>query len=240
MDEKKRMLIGIIAALPAEVEPLIKCFNISNTVTVAGTKFYKAHLMGQELVFAASGIGKVNAACCTQTLILSFTADMVIDFGCAGSLDENIANGDFVVATEAKYFEMDLHFVSQREIRFCSSKPVVDLFISILQKMQIPYHVGTIVTCDHFVADVAEKMVLRKTFSALAVDMESAAIGQVCMRNNVPFASVRIISDSLTKIESAGSYLEIETASMMSRSPVFADLLKAMMTIVADSSGSMR
>ena len=87
-------MIGIIGAMDEEVEQIVEAMNIERVEEKAGMKFSCGSLNGSEVVIVRSGIGKVNAAICTQILCDDFKADAVINTGIAGSLDASIDIGD--------------------------------------------------------------------------------------------------------------------------------------------------
>ena len=89
--------IGIIGAMNVEVEKLKNDMNIKNIRKKAGMEFCEGELKGKEVVVVRSGVGKVNAAVCTQILIDLFDVDAVINTGIAGSLNAGIDIGDIVI-----------------------------------------------------------------------------------------------------------------------------------------------
>ena len=100
-------IIGIIGAIDVEVDALKKEME-NKTVTVkAGMEFCQGILKGQNVVIVRSGIGKVNAAVCTQILVDVFHITRVINTGIAGSLNAGIEIGDVVIATDLVHHDMD-------------------------------------------------------------------------------------------------------------------------------------
>lgn len=94
-------MIGIIGAMEEEVAALKEAMTIEENVTFASMDFCRGTLCGKEVVVVRSGIGKVNAAICTQILVDKFGVDTLINTGIAGSLDANIDIGDMVISTDA-------------------------------------------------------------------------------------------------------------------------------------------
>ena len=99
--------IGIIGAMNVEVEKLKNDMNIKNIRKKAGMEFCEGELKGKEVVVVRSGVGKVNAAVCTQILIDLFDVDAVINTGIAGSLNAGIDIGDIVISTDVLHHDMD-------------------------------------------------------------------------------------------------------------------------------------
>ena len=92
--------IGIIGAMEVEVKELKEQMQITRQLTKAGMEFCEGILEGQDVVVVRSGVGKVNAAVCTQILIDVFDVKAVINTGIAGSLKAEINIGDIVLAVE--------------------------------------------------------------------------------------------------------------------------------------------
>ena len=90
--------IGIIGAMEEEVELLIDAIEIDDAVAKAGMVYYMGKLCGKEVVIVECGIGKINAAVCTQVLISEFKVDTVINTGVAGSLRNSLNIGDYASA----------------------------------------------------------------------------------------------------------------------------------------------
>ena len=101
-------MVGIIGAMEEEVRELIEDMTECEMQERASMKFYKGMLYGKEAVVVQSGIGKVNAAICTQILADFYQVDQLINTGVAGSLDAEINIGDIVVSTDAVEHDMDV------------------------------------------------------------------------------------------------------------------------------------
>ena len=144
-----------------------------------------------------SGIGKVNAAMCTQKLIMEFRPDCVISAGCSGSFSDKVKGGDIIVAEETAYHDFfcsgeNVGQVPGLPARFPSDPALVSLVV----KQMPDAHCGLICCGDQFYVSEAEDRRQKELYpDALAVDMESAAIAQVCYLNGVPFLALRTISD---------------------------------------------
>ena len=93
--------IGIIGAMELEVEELKSQMEEVTVKEKASMEFYQGTLNRKEVVVVRSGIGKVNAAVCTQILVDDFQVEAVINTGIAGSLKAEINIGDIVVSTDA-------------------------------------------------------------------------------------------------------------------------------------------
>ena len=100
-------MIGIIGAMEEEVKALADMMSGVETATAAGMVFKKGQLKGKDVVVVRSGIGKVNAAVCTQILADRYNVDCVINTGVAGSLKNEINIGDIVISSDAIQHDMD-------------------------------------------------------------------------------------------------------------------------------------
>ena len=99
--------IGIIGAMADEVAGLKELMQDIEITRKASMEFYAGTLEGKNVVVVQSGIGKVNAAVCTQILADDFQAEVVINTGIAGSLNNDINIGDIVVSTDLVHHDMD-------------------------------------------------------------------------------------------------------------------------------------
>ena len=101
------VMIGIIGAMAEEVAKLKEMMEDVKVTRKASREFYEGKLNGTEVVIVQGGVGKVNAACCTQTLIDTFPVSCVINTGIAGGLFPDINIGDVVLATDAVEHDME-------------------------------------------------------------------------------------------------------------------------------------
>lgn len=199
----KKMQLGIICAMELEAEGYISRMSEKETVTVGGVRFYYGRLCEKETVISVCGIGKVFAAICAQTMILSFAPEYIINTGVAGTLTEDVGIGDMVIATDVVQHDMDTSAIGDpvglisgiNVISIPCSKKIADLIGATAEKLQIPYIYGRIASGDKFISKSEEKERIKKIFDASACEMEGGAIGQVCYVNKVDFCVIRAISD---------------------------------------------
>lgn len=142
------------------------------------------------------GIGKVNAAAMTAAL-LSFSPDVVLNFGYSGGID-GVSRGDFV--TPERFLEHDFDLTGlgyklcekpAQEYIYSSDKQLSDKFCELFCGTK---H-GTAVSGDYFISSDTVRNTLKEEFGAMSCDMETAAIAYVCSASDIPFLSVRKISD---------------------------------------------
>ena len=100
--------IGIIGAMELEVEELKSAMTVSRIVKKAKMEFYEGTLNGASVVVVRSGIGKVNAALCTQILVDLFDVTHIINTGVAGSLNASLDIGDILISRDALHHDVDV------------------------------------------------------------------------------------------------------------------------------------
>ena len=200
-------MIGLIGAMDVEVERLRALMENPVTETVSGADYIRGSLMGQEVVLARSGIGKVFAAICAQTMILRYGVTTIVNSGVAGTLTEALHIGDVAVSTECVQHDMDTTAVGDPAgllsgsniVRLPCSAEVARQFDRVCCEQEINHRLGLIATGDQFVSSQSRRTWIGNTFEgAIAVEMEAGAIAQVCYVNRVPFVSLRVISDEAT------------------------------------------
>jgi adenosylhomocysteine nucleosidase len=191
--------IAVIVALQAEFDLVKNIFETQQEVFSNHISFIKGQIGGNEVVLMKSGIGKVNAAVQLSELISVFQPDYAVNTGVAGGIDRELNVGDVVVAQKCAYHDVWCGEGSLGQVQglplYFESSPIL------LQKLKeitdSNTHFGLICTGDRFITEFTGLQEIKSNFpDALAVDMESAAMAHVCHLRNVPFVSVRIISDT--------------------------------------------
>lgn len=147
------------------------------------------------------GIGKVNAAAGTVELIRNFAPDCIISTGVAGGIDTCLNVMDVVASRQIVYHDVwcgegnAYGQIQGLPLFFSGNDTLYDCALSL--DTETPIHGGLICTGDKFITDANELKDIKRNFpEGLAVDMESAAIAQICYLYKVPFISFRIISDT--------------------------------------------
>lgn len=162
-------------------------------------------LGANEIVLLRCGIGKVNAAVGTVELLRTFSPDAVVSTGVAGGIDECLGVMDVVVSSSIVYHDVwcgmgcEYGQIQGMPVLFTAGESLWQCALSLNDDSanNTKIHAGLICTGDKFITDREELNQIKSKFPAgLAVDMESAAIAQVCHIYKVPFVSFRIISDT--------------------------------------------
>lgn len=198
-------MIGVIGAMDVEVARLKEQMEQVTILQKAGMEFYRGILNGNEVVVVQAGVGKVNAACCTQCLIDHFGVDCVINTGIAGSLQAKIDIGDVVLATDAVEHDMDAvsfgyplgQIPGMQEFSFPADEKLRKVARECCERVNPDIQVfeGRVLTGDQFVAEKEKKQWLVDQFQGFCTEMEGAAIAHAAHLNGVPCLIVRAISD---------------------------------------------
>ena len=198
-------MLGIIGAMDEEVAMIKAQLTDVQVETRAAMDFYKGKLEGKEVVVVRSGIGKVNAAMCTQILADIYGVTGVVNTGIAGSLKAEIDIGDIVLSSDAVQHDMDAtgfgyepgQIPRVETLAFKADEGLIHLAEECCSKVNPDIHtfVGRVVTGDQFISDKGKKKWLTDIFGGYCTEMEGAAIAQACYLNSIPFLIVRAISD---------------------------------------------
>lgn len=205
--------LGIIGAMEVEVDHLIAQLSEPTLLESAGMRFYAGTMHGTDTVVVRCGVGKVNAAMCTQKLIDQYAVTHIINTGVAGALDRALKVGDLVISTDAVEHDMnvgalgyqpglipelvDMHQVHGK-LSFEADEQLRGICLRAAREVapEVKVVEGRVASGDVFVFEQDERDRIIGTFGATCCEMEGAAIAHVCWRNSVPFAIVRAISDN--------------------------------------------
>ena len=212
-------MLGIIGAMTEEVAQLKDMMKEPSVFQKGGMCFYKGYINDKQTVVVKCGVGKVNAAMCTQMMIDNFDVDGIINTGIAGSLNADINIGDILIATDALEHDMDVAglgygpgIIPDMDMSiFKADERLKDMAISVAEKAfssatggelenepqahDIKTFTGRVVSGDQFISSKEKKKWLIDTFGGSCCEMEGAAIAHVASLNEVPFLIIRAISD---------------------------------------------
>lgn len=208
------MTTAILSALPQEQAGLVLQLSEARSTLHAGRTFWHGQLHGQAVVLALSGIGKVAAATTATVLAAHFCVRRVLFTGVAGGIGHDVQVGDVVVAHEYLQHDMDARPIAARWqvpgyplVRWPCDPSLTALLLQAARHASASnptgatqVHCGLMVSGDQFVGSVVLSHRLRTDLQeaghpALAVEMEGAAVAQVCHDYGIPFVAVRTISD---------------------------------------------
>jgi adenosylhomocysteine nucleosidase len=217
-----RVRLGIIGAMREELAAVLDRMSDARGERAAGRDFHAGHWHGREVVAVLSHIGKVAAASTATALIERYGVSAIVFTGVAGGLGDGVNIGDVVVARDFLQHDLDASPLFPRHevplygrARFSANARLAGLLAdAATQALADPdgllgaaamrsfgltrpvVHQGLVISGDQFIATRAASAALRDVLpDALAVEMEGAAIAQVCHDYDVPFAAARTISD---------------------------------------------
>ncbi len=207
-------MLGIIGALDIEVNGIIQKMENPCEKIISSIKFTSGIIDGTKCVIAKCGIGKVNAALCTQTMILEYHPDKIINTGIAGSTSSETHIGSVVIAENVVQHDFDttllgdeagtLFLPEENIIYIPADKALEKELVKVCAELgDIDCTVGTVATGDQFIGTIEDRFSIHERFGAVACEMEGGSIAQVCYVNKVPFSILRSISDDSTSDESA-------------------------------------
>lgn len=216
------MKIGILGAMLEEVQTIKNKMQNVDTKTIGGREYYTGKLHGIDTTLAFSRWGKVASASTVTTLINTFGAELIIFTGVAGAVSSKLNVGDIVISDGLYQHDMDARPLFERHqipltemILFRpernlieNAKSAAEKFVAqidkniqreVLQKFSISkpkVFTGIIASGDQFITNAAEHDALRiDGEEVFAVEMEGAAVAQVCHEHGVPYIVIRTISD---------------------------------------------
>ncbi len=214
--------IAIVSAMREELRALLPALDKRQQVRFAGRDFHLGQMEGQPVVMVLSGIGKVAAATTAALLLHEIDVQRIVFTGAAGGLGTGVRVGDVVVARELLQHDMDASPLFPRyevpltgRSRFATdpdlsgslaaaalhclnhaTERIGEAHLADLGIDSPLLHQGLVISGDRFVATAAESDALRAALpDALAVEMEGAALAQVCADFERPFAVIRTVSD---------------------------------------------
>ena len=194
------MRIGVIVAMDKELQQLLQLMDKPLECLQKGQSFWIGQIGDSALILTKSGIGKVNAAYGAINLIDNFRPDVVISTGCAGGASTDLEIRDVVVSTQICYHDAwcgqpnEKGQIQGLPAKYDADEKLVETAKDLKGNTRIVR--GLIVSGDWFV-DSMDKMksIVADFPDAMAVDMESAALAQICHLYQMPFLSFRVISD---------------------------------------------
>lgn len=220
--------IAIVGAMQSEVELLNSKLSDTRIQEYCGSQFLIGKMFSCDVVIVKSGIGKVNAARATQMLVDIYKPKLIINTGIAGGTDPKIKISDCVVATSFVQHDFDVTAFGYAKGYMCTGvnmdKPTIyqvdegvkELLIQTAKEKlkNSKVYSGIIASGDIFLQNEAFKAKIFSKFNALCAEMEGAAIAQVASFAKVPFAALRIISDT-AKGDAASDFDEFEKKQLI-------------------------
>jgi adenosylhomocysteine nucleosidase len=217
------MRIGILGAMPEEVALLRADLSGASEARLGGRRYLRGRLYGADAVLTFSRMGKVASAATAATLIARFRADLVVFTGVAGAASRSLRIGDVVVADRLVQHDLDARplyprfeapllgvsrFPAAARLRALARRAAAEFLARDLREQVPPatlraFHIrrpravtGLIASGDQFIAGPGRLRAIARSLPGLqCVEMEGAAVAQVCHEHRVPCAVIRTISD---------------------------------------------
>jgi adenosylhomocysteine nucleosidase len=238
------MTTAIISALPEEQAGLLSLLQNHERSAHIPRGLEHGLIHNKPVILALAGVGKVAAATTATMLIERYNVDRVVFTGVAGAVAAHVNVGDVVIGLEYLQHDMDASPLFPRfEIpytgisRFAGDPTLIAMILEALGAQDIrpssqnssKIHPGLIISGDRFVSSAAEVQTLRQALpDALCVEMEGAAIAQVCHDYRVPFVAVRSISDKADD----SAHVDFPTFVSEVAGPMAVKLVDALMRLV--------
>ena len=209
------MIIAIIAAMEEELAPIQNQLTNSSRQTIGSAGLDRGQISGIEVVLVHAKIGKVNAAVATTLAIQLYQPICMINVGTLAALDLKYRIGSIVLAESMAYHDVDVTKfgykhgqIPRMPLNYSSSHALLNLFEKTAQENKLVFHRGSIATGDQFIAHPDQLNRIQAMFpNVIAVDMETAAIAHVAHLFNIPFISVRGVTDHANN-ESTGDFFK--------------------------------
>jgi adenosylhomocysteine nucleosidase len=205
------MTIGIMSAMMEEVSSLLRHIKNPDIETIGKREYIKGKLYDRDVVLVFSRWGKVASSSTTTTLIDKFGVSEIIFTGVAGSISESLSIGDIVIGEKLYQHDMDARPIFKKLEVPLLNKTYFKTDDLVTKKLLIAAEsfiteenfiikptsqIGNIGTGDRFVNSIELANEIASIDNLIVVEMEGAAVAQVCYEHNIPFGVVRIVSDN--------------------------------------------
>ena len=210
-------MIGIIGAIDYELHHFFQNMIISRTDIIGDKTFYVGKIKNHNVVIVKSGIGKVNAAITATILAEHYGVRLIINSGVAGGLSP-VEEGDIIIAKGIAYFDVSLTEIDDVPYGQMGSDPLLvkinDEYLAkaerILAQLKYKYVVGNLVSGDKFVTKMKDlSKISKQVENIVGVEMEGMAIGLTAHKFNIPFVSIRGISDIINSPDQPKNYRDL-------------------------------
>lgn len=191
--------IGIIGAMPSELVDIRKSLGEGKISKNKTFEFHINKLDDKTIISVCSGIGKVNASLCAQNLISLFNVECIINAGIAGGMDSSVKVCDIVISKDVMYHDLLKRFLDNYppyNSNFKADKNLIEKAQISCDENGYTHFTERIVSGEQFVSDNTLKAKIKEELNPYAVDMESAGVGHCAFLNDIPFVTIRCISDN--------------------------------------------
>lgn len=200
-------MIGIIAAMQAEIVDITAMMENVEKKCIHNTDFYVGTLSGKEVVVVRSGVAKVNATVSTMLLLNNFPIKYIVNIGSAGGLADGMKLLDVVVSTKVVHHDLNVTLDGQPLYAEANAMLVEKALEAASEIKDINTYSGLIASGEQFITTQEAMSIKEKYPETLAVEMEASAVGFTCWRMDIPFVVIRSVSDIPHK---EGNYMTFE------------------------------
>lgn len=190
----EKSCIGLIAAMPEEIRPLLRRIGPVTREKLGAFKSYRFSGNTREIRLIESGMGPEKSAAATRTLIAAVHPELVVNFGFCGAVTPGLAVGDIVVA-ERILLNRDRLFSEQPGLATAKSDEIAEFLAGILREETFRVSRGTFITAAQIKSKREMAALLPAGTTNPVLEMESAAVALVAAREKVPITALRAVSD---------------------------------------------
>lgn len=192
------MNVALICAFEDEIGLLRKRMDMALTMDHAGVKITNGTLLSHEVVLCLGGIGKVNAGATAQLVASEYKPDCIINIGLAGNCT-TLPLGGAVIADRLLYHDFEMKWAAESAPGLMFYTPDAMLMQHAEQackELMVEYQYGAVATGDQFIEDSAVRADIIARTGCACVEMEGAAVAHIAHKNNIPYVTVKIMSDN--------------------------------------------
>ena len=204
--------IGIVAAVEPELEAVKQRMDHLQCRKIYELEFWSGTICNVSCLVVECGVGKVNAARAAQIMIDFYKISRIFNVGTAGGMDRRLKVGDIIISNHSVQFDYDrtalgndlAHIPNLKSAYIASDPQLVEQCRMVMERLtdeacfENKIYAGTVVTGDIFKITDETCTRIKNNFNPLCIEMEGAAIAHVCELCNIPFVSVRSVSNAVT------------------------------------------
>lgn len=205
-------MIGCVIAMDSEAEILLDGMELENIQTIYGKTVHFGKSFGKDVLLVVCGVGKVNAAIGACAAIAK-GADVVLNFGVAGGLNERTDLTDVYLIEKAVQYDFDLTQLNGGKIGTLDEE--TENYLPLYAPPSLDFKRRALASGDRFNDSPLDYRLLTETLGADVRDMEGAAIAQVCKGAGIPCVSVKAVSDVYASGNTAEQYRKNRSLALL-------------------------
>lgn len=226
------MKIGIVTAMYEETKPLYQKLSTTGnakTETIAGMNIFTTTYGKHSIYLINSGIGEIRATIATQILIDHYKVERILNFGFVGALSDKFKINDLAIVDKVVHYHFDLEKINGTPKGQYNNRQGIffDADKDIVKRIQKHTNLNTVILAsgDEFIAESEKKKDLVKRYKADICDMEMAGIALTCEQNNIPYASIKVVSDNANE-EADQSFEETVSKGITKYEAIFDEIVE--------------